>query len=66
MKVGAFKVFNVRGLSTSYAAPERLSSKMFNDVVHARQAVQISKSADTYSMGITIVQMINHRHPWTQ
>lgn len=50
--VGAFEVTSVRGLSLKYAAPERFTRvfKIFNPL----EQIQVSKAADTYSMGITI------------
>lgn len=63
LKVTAFKVKNLRGLSISYASPERLNPKILT-AAHMKQIVMVCKAADTYSMALVIVQLINRRHPW--
>lgn len=49
--VTAFEVKSIRGFSLRYAAPERLSKKF---TVSPWDKIRVAKSADTYSMGITI------------
>lgn len=66
LKVSAFKVQNIRGLSLSYASPERLNRNLIFDPKYEKAGIQVAKGADIYSMGITCYFIMNRQHPWIQ